>query len=195
MDSLDMYENVKFDERVSKYQLHSHQPYGSQKFDYSDEIRITVQDQNLLTLPSESLLYIEGTYSITDDKAGYAFTYNFPAFLFSEIRYEMNGQILDSSMNPGLTSFMKGMLSYGSNESKALAGAGWPYLSSVQNINKAKKHFVALIPLKHLLGFAEDCRKVIPNARHDLILIRARNNVNCYVCPSTEIKINILKLH
>lgn len=193
-DGLNLYENVNFDDRITKYQLHSYQPYGSQKFDYSDEIRITIQDQNLLTLPSESILAIEGKYTVTDESKIYAFTNNFPSFLFSEIRYELNGQLLDLNMNPGITSTMKGYVSYNQNESTALSVAGWSILDGVQNVDTTKKTFVALIPLKHLFGFAEDCQKLIPNARHDLILIRARNDVNCYK-GTTAIAIELVKLN
>lgn len=194
MSSLNLFNDVKFDDRITKFQLHSYQPYGSQKFEYSDEIRITIQDQNLLTLPSESVLAIEGSFTVADESKVFDFTNNFPSFLFSEIRYELNGQLVDLNMNPGLTSTMKGYVSYNENESKALTIAGWSVTGGIQNVDKTSKTFVAVIPLKHWFGFAEDCDKLIPNARHDLILIRARNDENCYK-GTTKLTISIVKLN
>jgi len=51
------------------------------------------------------------------------------------------------------------------------------------------------MPLSMLLGFCEDYKRLIVNARHELILIRARNDYNCLVGnPVTESEIELLKI-
>jgi len=51
------------------------------------------------------------------------------------------------------------------------------------------------MPLNTLLGFCEDYKRVVVNARHELILIRARSDNNCLVGnPTTEPKIDLLKV-
>ena len=51
------------------------------------------------------------------------------------------------------------------------------------------------VPLNTLLGFCDDYKRIVINARHELILIRARNDNNCVVAhESTEPKITLLKI-
>ena len=46
-----------------------------------------------------------------------------------------------------------------------------------------------------LLSFCEDYKRVIVNARHELILIRSRNDYNCLVEYSvTELEIELFKV-
>jgi len=50
-----------------------------------------------------------------------------------------------------------------------------------------------------LLGFCEDYKRLIVNARHELILIRARNDNNCLVensveNPVTESEVELFKV-
>ena len=49
----------------------------------------------------------------------------------------------------------------------------------------AAGYFNFCVPLYVLLGFCEDYRRVVINARHELILIRARNDNNCLTGDST----------
>lgn len=51
------------------------------------------------------------------------------------------------------------------------------------------------IPLKHLLGFAEDFQKIIINSKHELILIRSRSDENSYISTANDDMVfNIEKL-
>ncbi|KYN09823.1 hypothetical protein ALC57_18076, partial [Trachymyrmex cornetzi] len=51
------------------------------------------------------------------------------------------------------------------------------------------------VPLYVLLGFCEDYRRVVINARHELILIRAGNDNNCLTGdPATEPILELLKI-
>jgi len=57
-------------------------------------------------------------------------------------------------------------------------------------------YFNFCIPLNTLLDFCEDYKRVVVNARHKLILIRARSDNNCLVVgnPTTEPEIDLLKV-
>ncbi|RLU15429.1 hypothetical protein DMN91_012423 [Ooceraea biroi] len=57
-----------------------------------------------------------------------------------------------------------------------LKNAGWDI---VNFSNGEEGHFNFCVPLSMLLGFCEDYRRVVINARHELILIRSRNDNNC----------------
>ncbi|KYN19187.1 hypothetical protein ALC57_08481 [Trachymyrmex cornetzi] len=56
-------------------------------------------------------------------------------------------------------------------------------------------YFNFCVSLNMLLGFCEDYKRVVVNARHELILIRARNDYNCLVAnPATEPEIELFKV-
>ena len=47
-----------FDDRIVKFEFHTYNPYINTTFGHNHEIRILIQ-QNLYTLPYESILYVE----------------------------------------------------------------------------------------------------------------------------------------
>ncbi|XP_018405104.1 PREDICTED: uncharacterized protein LOC108781588 [Cyphomyrmex costatus] len=56
-------------------------------------------------------------------------------------------------------------------------------------------YFSFYVPLSTLFGFCEDYKRVVINARHELILIRARNDNNCIVGDAaTEPKLELFKI-
>ena len=59
----------------------------------------------------------------------------------------------------------------------------------------ASGYFNFCVPLYILLGFCEDYKRVVINARHELILIRARNDNNCLTGDSaTEPTLELFKV-
>lgn len=186
---LNINESVNSDNSITGIEIHTYLPYNS-SFKNSDEIRISIQNQDLYVLPSESFIYIEGTFekSVTTATEPFQFINNCMAFLFDEIRYELCGVEIDKCKNVGLTSTIKGYLSFNQNESSSLQYTGWSEEPSVTNGS-----FNFVVPLKHLLGFAEDYKKIIVNGKHELVLIRSRNDDNCYKSDD-PMNININKL-
>jgi hypothetical protein len=57
---LDISEAPRYDESITKKTFYSYSPY-TESYNTSDIIRISIQNQDLNVLPSESFLYIEGT--------------------------------------------------------------------------------------------------------------------------------------
>lgn len=179
-----------FDDSIVKIETHTYNPYANTTFEHSDEIRIPIQQQDLYTLPCESFLYVEGRLkkkkTIADDA-----TYlgnNCVAFMFDEIRYELNGVEIDRNRNVGITSTMKNYVSLSFDRGWTMQNAGW-------DITSLDGHFNFCVPLDLLLGFCEDFRRVVVNVRHELILIRARNDNNSILGNSaTEPEIELLKV-
>lgn len=70
--------------------------------------------------------------------------------------------------------------------------------SSVFSTNNAitTSDFNFCVPLNMFLGFCEDYKRIVINARHELILIRARNDVNCIVAhqQAANPKVTLLKV-
>lgn len=96
--------------------------------------------------------------------------------MFDEIRYELDGVEIDKNRNVGITSTIKNYISLTKEKGMLLQNAGWNL-----NSNSITEDFNFCIPLYILLGFCEDFKHIIINARHELILIRARNDNNCII--------------
>ncbi|XP_070170836.1 uncharacterized protein [Polyergus mexicanus] len=166
-----------FDDRIVKIETHTYNPYANTTFEHSDEIRIPIQQQDLYTLPYESFLYIEGKLMINKpaEEFDVVLGNNCVAFMFDEIRYELDGVEIDRSRNVGITSTLKNYVTISSDRTVIMRNAGW---DSPINTNG---YFNFCVPLYMLLGFCEDYRRVVINARHKLILIRSRNDNNCLI--------------
>lgn len=170
-----------FDDRIVKIETHTYNPYANTTFEYSDEIRIPIQQQDLYTLPYESFLYIEGKLKINKPAEGsnVVLGNNCVAFMFDEIRYELDGVEIDRNRNVGITSTLKNYVTISSDKTVIMRNAGWNAQYALTSSNNANGYFNFCVPLYMLLGFCEDYRRVVINARHELILIRSRNDNNC----------------
>lgn len=173
---INILERPVLDESIIKNEYHSYSSY-LQTFNNSDEIRIPIQNQDLLILPCESYIYIEGFIKTADQSLAKnaKFKNNCMAYAFDEIRYELNGLEIDRTRNLGISTTIKNFVSLNVNESKALVSAGW---SPTEDLDASKSYFNFTVPLKLLLGFAEDFNKIIVNSKHELILIRSKNDAN-----------------
>lgn len=183
----------RVDNSITSIQYHSYTPYTS-SFNYNDEIRIGIQNQDLYVLPHESNIYIEVSMESTATDAAtvhnVSFVNNFIGHLFDEIRYEINGFEVDRCKNVGISSIMKGLCSYTKSETKGLQSASWEWTDRTV----APGHFNVCVPLKTLLGFCEDYKKAVINVKHELILVRARSDINCFKGQDDTIKIIINKV-
>ncbi|KAK9754558.1 hypothetical protein QE152_g1125 [Popillia japonica] len=181
-EKLSLFEGVSVDEAIIKEQYHIYYP-RTNNFNLNDEIRININHMDAYLLPSKSHLYIEGEFKQVTSGAGGGdcqLTNNAYAFLFEQIRYELNGVEIDRCIKPGITTTMKSYISLNDNESRSLEMAGWcPFADEQPTISNTKK-FNVCIPLKFLFGFAEDYNKIIMNVSHELILVRSKTDDNCY---------------
>lgn len=114
--------------------------------------------------------------------------------MFDEMRYELNGVEIDRVRNPGVTTTLKGYASFNELNLRLMGNAGWAVnpsnLNSTTTVHSigAEGDFSFCIPLSSLFGFAEDYKKMIVNARHELVLIRApsdKNSVQWHPGPAT----------
>jgi len=141
-------------------------------FRYSDEIRIPIQ-QDLYTLLHESLLYVEEKLTINKRiLRGLMWHWEIIALRSCSMRFDMNSTKIDRNRNVGITTTLKNYVIMSSERSVIARNTGWkPW-------NSPNGYFNFCIPLNMLLGFCEDYRRVVINARHGLILIRSRNDNN-----------------
>ncbi|KAL4153873.1 hypothetical protein QTP88_001706 [Uroleucon formosanum] len=146
----------------------------------NDEIRISVLNMDSYTLPCESYIYIEGKVNKPSDAAGEVrFSNNGLAFLFSEMRYKINGIEIQKLKSPGVSSCLKAYCSYTPNDLNALKNSAWnSAMDSEDNKNFMSNNvFTGCIPLKHLFGFCEDYKKILLNCNQQLILNRASTDL------------------
>ncbi|RLU16029.1 hypothetical protein DMN91_011787 [Ooceraea biroi] len=135
------------------------------------------KQQDLYTLPHENFLYIEGKFTVQNRLDGTILRLgnNCVAFMFDEIRYELDGVEIDRNRNVGITSTLKNYTTLSPNRALILTNGGWDI--AYQRVVEGDFNFC--MPLNMLLGFCEDYKRVMINARHELILIRLRNDNNC----------------
>jgi hypothetical protein len=192
-DKIEVFGEPILDNSIVSLQEHTYKPYGSPLFNNSDEIRIPIQFQDIILDVSESYIYIEGKFTPKETKKCYL-SNNALAFLFDEIRYEMGGEQVAVVRKPGITTMLKSLVSYGESQQKCLHSCGWGLSETDQYILDATNHvFSGKLPLKYLMGFAEDYNKGIFNVKQELILIIARTFNNCYI-GETEATITIDKI-
>lgn len=187
-DILNVIEKPYSDENIIKKDYHSYVPY-IQSFKNNDEIRITLQNQDLYVLPSESYLYIEGNIHNSKGEEASQNTRlrnNCVAYLFDEIRYEINGVEIDRTRYLGISSTIKNYVSLNEFESNMMRNAGWNISEDLQ-----MQKFNFYIPLKLLLGFAEDFNKIILNSKHELILLRSSNDDKAYYSTDANEKLSL----
>jgi len=71
--------------------LHSFLAFSSSTLNNGDEIRISIQNRDAHTLPSDSFIYIEGKITRSAElKTGITIAHNGLTNLFNEMKYEIN---------------------------------------------------------------------------------------------------------
>lgn len=192
MDILNIKNTPIEDNSITSAQYHSYNPYTT-SFSNNDEIRIVIQQQDVYVHLAESYIYLECIVTKKTESADSPpkFINNFPAFLFNEIRYELNNFEIDRCKNPGITSTMKGYISLSPPDMTRLQIAGWN-MNSQEEANQG--YYNLCIPLNIVFGFAEDYENILINCKHELILNRALTNQNLFVGDSKDIEIKIEKI-
>lgn len=173
---------VYSDDAIESFEFYDFQPYASTTLNKSDEIRIPIPDQNIYPYLHLSYLNIEGKLLNNETpSATLSFINNGVAFLFDSIRLEGNGTSIDFTRNVGITSLLKGYCSFSESETKRLQNAGWSHSENPNIVDKTTGNFNVCIPLKMLMGFFEDFRRILLRVRLELILIRSNSDVNATV--------------
>jgi hypothetical protein len=191
--ALNIAAGVKFDSSITRIRYQPYLPLASTSYKNNDEVSFQVQNQDHYTLPSASYLIIEGklvrapataagTSGSSDAKAASDAKFiakNAFAFLFEECRYMLNSIVVDRTRHLGYATLMKGLASLTKDEATVYQDAGWDEaIHTNAHVEGANVHFNACLPLKLLLGFAEDHTKIICGIRQDLVLTRANTDRN-----------------
>ena len=188
------------DDSIDKYEEIAYEPVAGTNLNApGQDIRLTIETQDIFTHPSESYLIVEGRLLKKDNNNSYgnndfiSITNNGIMHLFKRIRYDLSGQDIENIMNVGQATTMLGLLKYPDDFSKSKglnqlwykdttvnaeeANAGWEVrrFQIIKN-SDPKGTFSFKIPLKHIFGFCEDYDKVAYGLKHNLTLTRNNDN-------------------
>ena len=197
-DSIDKYEDIAY-EKIAGTNLNAP----------GQDIRLTIETQDIFTYPSESYLIVEG-YLEKDVNPPNATVYNPDTdlitltnngimHLFKRIRYDLSGQEIENLVHPGQATTMLGLLKYPDDFSKSKGLNQLWYKDTNTNatigndgnsgFNVRRNYifsshtvgtFSFRIPLKHIFGFCEDYDKIVYGLKHNLTLTRNNNNDAIY---------------
>ena len=192
------------DDSIDKYEDIAYEPIAGTNLNApGQDIRITIETQDIFTHPSESYLIVEGRLlkkgvnPPNDPSYGdgdlITLTNNGIMHLFKRIRYELSGQENENIVNVGQSTTMLGLLKYPDDFSKSKGlNQLWYKDTSINALNSnigfdiRRKYIVRdsdptgsfsfKIPLKHIFGFCEDYDKVVYGLKHTLTLTRNNDN-------------------
>ena len=213
------------DDSIDKYEDIVYEPVAGTNLNTSgQDIRLTIETQDIFTRPSESFLIIEGKLTKKADDTVYAnddritLTNNGLMHLFKRIRYDLSGQEIESVAHPGQATTMLGLLKYPDDFSKS---KGLNQLNQLwykdttdaavldgdnTNVGFKIRHeyiikssdtrgtFSFRIPLKHIFGFCEDYDKVVYGLKHTLTLMRNNDNNAIFRAVAAEGQITLSKI-
>ena len=185
------------DDSIDKYEEFAYEPIiGTNLNAPGQDIRLTIETQDIFTHPSESYLIIEGDLLRNDNGNRYqhdaliTLTNNGIMHLFKRIRYDLSGQDIENIMNVGQATTMLGLLKYPDDFSKSKGLNQLWYKDTTANADNNnnngyayRRYFILgetnplgsfsfRIPLKHIFGFCEDYDKVVYGLKHTLTLTR-----------------------
>lgn len=188
VDILKIYSELDFSSSITSIQFHDHEAYAGTRYSNTDEIRIEIKNQDIYTLPSESVLYIEGKLLLADNTPAQhtKLVNNFVAHLISEIRYNINDVEIDQTRHVGHASTLKGITSFTGDKLRLLSDSGWSTEKTTTVLNAADGSFNVSLPLNTLMGFFEDHEQILINCKQELIIFRSQNDTNAVIATQHD---------
>lgn len=179
---LDISRGPAFDESIEQYQMHSILPVSTPTFAPGSQIRLTFQNLDVNTYPHGSYLHIEGKFDMGEQAA--LISNNGIAYLLDELKYELNDRQIDELRYLGFASTLKNYVSLNDDEIKGMSVTAWDMEKNNQHLINSDGLFSVDLPLARLCGFCEDWKKIVPAAKHDLILTLSTSITNSYYIPT-----------
>ncbi|CAH2021841.1 unnamed protein product [Acanthoscelides obtectus] len=165
-EKLDVFEEPIIDHSLASLQEYTYKPYGSPYFKNPDIVHISINFQDLILNIADSYIYVEGTFTPSDATKPCYLSNNALAFLFQEISLQVVGEKVYGVRNPGIASTINTMVTHGKSTMHTLLCSGWTFSAENSAIWDVKsKVFSGRIPLKHIMGFAEDYKKRVLNIK------------------------------
>ena len=192
-------EKARFNDDIWDKEYRTHAPYSSSTFNANDEVRIAIQQQDTYTYPHESYLHVIGSVTKADgatEDATLKLVNNAVAFLFEHIRYEINGIEIDRTKSPGIASTLYGLVKFNPLDENRLENAAWFGYGK----DTAVQQFSFCVPLRNLMGFFQDFRRIILNQKQELIILLTSSMKNALhksdaIATFSDFKLSIEKIY
>ena len=192
-------EPIPIDNSIDKYEDIVYEPVAGTNLNASgQDIRLTIETQDIFTHPSKSFLIIEGRL-LKDNNNSYgnndpiSLTNNGIMHLFKHIRYDLSVQEIETLVHPGQATTMLGLLKYPDDFSKSKGINQLWYKDTTINAEEAdigwnvrrqyiivdadpKGSFSFKIPLNYIIRFCDDYDKIVYGLKHNLTLTRNDDN-------------------
>ena len=126
MSILDTSNNYSDDDSIKSYEYDSYQPISGTQLNSAGQITIRIENQDAVFHPRKCWLEIEGKLVKSADGAVYAdtdkisLTNNALLYLFDNIKYELNGQEIESVYYPGQATTILGLAKYPSSYNQSV---------------------------------------------------------------------------
>ena len=194
-DILKFTDSPIIDESIEEYEYNEYEPIFGTSLNNGGDVRISIESQDIFTLPSESYLIFEGSLTKVDgtlyvNADEVALTNNAIMHLFSRIEYHLPNQLIESINYPGQATTMFGLLKYPDDFSKAQGLNQLWYRDTATTAVKAENNgfaarhayliqsptvkgtFPFRIQMKHIFCFCEDHDKIVYGFKYNLTLVR-----------------------
>ena len=183
---------------IKSYEYNEYHPTSGSNLNIPGNITIHIENQDEFYHPRRSYLLVEGNLLKSTDSTRYAaadviaLANNGIMHLFSNVRYELAGQEIESVNNPGVSGVLMGISKYPYDYGN---GAGMVQCWSPQTTDsvlmergyaRRREYIISksvplgsfsfAIELENLFGFCEDYDKVVYGMRHKLTLVRKNDD-------------------
>ena len=118
-------EPILKDDSIDRYEEIAYEPVAGTNLNASgQDIKLTIETQDIFTHPSESFLIVEGRLLKVDNNSYgnndlVTLTNNGIMHLLKRIRYDLSGQEIETLVHPGQATTMLGLLKYPDDFSKS----------------------------------------------------------------------------
>ena len=194
---LNFQEKFAESDAIKSYEYNEYQPTSGPNLNISGNITIHSENQDEFFHPRRSYLLVEGN-SLKEDGTLYgvndavALGNNGVMHLFSNVKYELADQGIESVNNPGIAGVLMGVAKfpYDYANSAGMVQCWSPQTSDAvlgeRGFARRKDYIISksvprgsfsfAIELEDLFGFCENYDKVVYGMRHKLTLVRKNND-------------------
>ena len=202
MDSiLDIQDKFIEGDAIKSYEYNEYLPTSGSNLNIPGTITIHIESQDEFYHPRKSYLLVEGDLVKTNGTRytadnNIALSNNGVMHLFSNIKYEIGGQEIESVNNPGVAGVIMGIAkfpfdyAYGTGMIQCWAPESSEAMLMEKSFAKRKEYIIGksnpvgsfsfIVELENMFGFAEDYDKVVYGMRHKLTLVRKSDNDAIY---------------
>ena len=191
-------EKYKESDAIKSYEYNEYQPTSGSNLNIPGNINIHIENQDEFFHPRRSYLLVEGNLVKSADDGVYAggdniaLVNNGIMHLFSNIKYELAGQEIESINNPGIAGVLMGMAKYPCDygidggmaqcwapqtSDNVLGERGYARRKDYIIVKSVPRgSFSFAIDLENVFGFCEDYDKIVYGMRHKLTLVRKNDD-------------------